>query len=212
MREEASLWWGIYIFSLSESGDDLSQWRAYCPPLGGYALGFPARHLKAVGEEQGFYLAPCVYDDARQSQLIDEVITSFVALYHDERTTGHDADALREPVARSFGARLRRLAPLLKHASFAGESEWRLVSMPKHPQDERVQFRPGSRNVIPYYELCLTTNNRPRLAEPGGTQFGVIVGPTADSASAQVAVQALLLRQVGPGCWHGRTSTPYRGW
>ena len=29
---------GVFVASLTEMGDQLSQWRAYCPPAGGYAI------------------------------------------------------------------------------------------------------------------------------------------------------------------------------
>ncbi len=56
----------IYTVSLTAQGDLLQQWLAYCPRSGGYALGLPSYHLRVVGEEQGFYLTPCIYENVDQ--------------------------------------------------------------------------------------------------------------------------------------------------
>jgi len=52
----------VCSFSTAAGGDDLSQWRAYCP-TGGYAIGFPYKKLDHVGFIAGFQLVRCLYSE-----------------------------------------------------------------------------------------------------------------------------------------------------
>ena len=70
----------IYIVSLTSESDSLSQWRAYCPITGGYAIGLPSGHLRNLGADQGFYLAPCLYKNADQQRLVNEIIDYYLRL------------------------------------------------------------------------------------------------------------------------------------
>jgi hypothetical protein len=44
----------VCVCSLSEDGDSLSQWRAHCEPMAGYAIGFDSAFLIARGAKQQF--------------------------------------------------------------------------------------------------------------------------------------------------------------
>jgi hypothetical protein len=54
------------VVSFTEQPDLLSQWRGYCPPGGGYALGFRTSSLEACLHKQGFVLVRCVYNRSDQ--------------------------------------------------------------------------------------------------------------------------------------------------
>ena len=62
-----------YIFSLSENGDLLSQWRAYCPH-GGVSIGFSKRVLEGIAEQQRFKLIQCIYRIEDQKREIEQVL------------------------------------------------------------------------------------------------------------------------------------------
>lgn len=195
----------VYTVSLSAKRDSVSEWKAYCPPGGGYAIGFPTEQLKNVAQEQGFYLAPCVYQHEDQYHLIDEIIDYHLSVF---RAT-NPADAWRD-----FAEDFARFGPIVKHSSFYHEEEWRLISEPKSMNDPNLGFHPGPRSVVPHYEFQLRSEQYPSLSVMGNWRrsMGVIVGPTREISSAQLAVQALLLKTIGPGCWHGRTDSTYRGY
>lgn len=214
MADSAAPRAGIYTFSLSAKRDSVSQWAAYCPPSGGYSIGLPSSQLRAIAREQGFYLAPCLYKHHDHWRLLNELMVWYLDLYRSAALQSGDSDELIGTTAWSFGEALARYAPIIKHSSFEHEGEWRLISEPKHPTDPQVAFRSGPRSVVPYYELRLTTDAAPQLAVPGAQDRSVIVvvGPTVDNSAAQLAVQALMQRHIGEGCWHGPSDTPYRGY
>lgn len=206
----------IYVFSLSAERDLLSQWRAYCPPNGGYSVGFPSSQLKVMANKQGFYLTPCVYDHANQYAIVSDIIGGHLQYFHSllSNHTGEDTKDIYERVVSSFAQYVARYGPLLKHRSFSEEREWRLVSSPLQIGHPKISYRAGRYSIIPYLEFDLVDNEKPSLVEPGNSRrsLSVVVGPTADSAASQLAVQSLLLKNFGMGCWHGRSEAPYRGW
>jgi hypothetical protein len=135
-----------FSVSFSAKADELSQWRAYCPDAAGYAIGFPSVHLRAVGEEQGFYLGPCVYNtDPDAYQIVAEIVS-----YHRQAWQLARSGSLvqaTETATRGLYEDLGRWGPLFKHFSFSDEQEWRLISVVSD-QDPRMQHRAGADSVI----------------------------------------------------------------
>jgi hypothetical protein len=62
----------ICVVSFTEQADQLSQWRGYCPPDGGYAIGFRTSSLEACLHEQEFVLAPCEYGKSNQNHILKQ--------------------------------------------------------------------------------------------------------------------------------------------
>src|SRR5712672_2809171 len=62
----------VFVFSLSEHGDQLSQWRAYCKPMDGYAVGFTTKAL-VTAAAPAYHLVPVHYDPTTQRDLIDKL-------------------------------------------------------------------------------------------------------------------------------------------
>lgn len=59
-----------FVLSFSEAGDQLSQWRAYCPGGSGYALGFAqTNRLFASARQHSFNLIRCEYSPDKQRKL-----------------------------------------------------------------------------------------------------------------------------------------------
>jgi hypothetical protein len=65
----------VFVGSLSEAKDKLSQWRAYCPNGGGFSVGFDPQLVLRRAETQGFHLLKCEYDPERQRALCAELIS-----------------------------------------------------------------------------------------------------------------------------------------
>lgn len=200
-----------YVASFSEDGNLLSQWRAYCPPGGGYSVGVPSAQLLSMAQEQGFTLAPCVYDHRMQStivnQLVDHHLNDTVVRMNDGN---HDGELLKQASWR-FAQHLTQVACVLKHPAFSEEREWRLISGTVQEPHPQLDFRGSSSRVIPYFHFKLASQANPELAVRDGATFTVIAGPTSERDLASMATQ-FLLTSLLPGAAFGASDVPYRTW
>lgn len=197
----------VCIFSLSREGDLLSQWRAYCPPNGGYSIGFPGSLLRAVMAPQGGMLVPCEYERRSQVQLVEEALAP--ALRDLPNSVPEGDEAIKELGEEHVGALFNQLifvAPLIKHHSFEEEHEWRLIWIPGRSDPNRLRFRVGSGTYVPFVPLSLDHNGQSiPFAE-------VVIGPMPDQDSARRALGGGI-RERGTEWQSLRTSkVPYRTW
>jgi hypothetical protein len=197
----------VYVSSFSRNEDQLSQWRAYCPAAGGFAVGFNAIALIGVRNKgQNRFLARCVYDSTKQKQIVDKAINT-VLEFADQihKIEGHQDRVLREAY-KLFGRVVPLLAPALKDPSFSEENEWRLVSFPESFGDVTIGFRPGRSTLVPYYEHRLSQDNLPMPIDE------LIVGPTPHVELARHAAQELLSANGLDSVTVSSSSIPYRTW
>lgn len=176
----------ICVFSLTERGDLLSQWRAYCPLEGGYAIGFGSTALAAAAAKHHFVLAPCLYDEKDQIPLVEHVIDSvirvFAGLSEDEKAD----DGVLEALLPGFFHWFAKIAPLLKHPTFEEEHEWRLVSG-LIGNEPNAAYRPTKGLLIPYYRL-------PIVSEDGTTRFEeIVVGPNPHQHLARLSMESFVV-------------------
>lgn len=161
----------IFIVSLSEDGDTLSQWRAY----GSYALGLDWTLLNAL---ENWQLAKCIYDREAQEQVINAAVERAIA----EVQAGHWTDmAPGEELSQAIGLQVRMVAPAIKHPAFYEEREWRLFNPATVPQP-KSHIRAGARTVVEYAETEL----------PLGALREVVVGPGPYGDVAQEGASALM--------------------
>jgi hypothetical protein len=59
----------IFVCSLTEVADLLSQWRGYCSVGTGYSIGFDSEKLLERARKQNFLLGACEYSDSGQRQM-----------------------------------------------------------------------------------------------------------------------------------------------
>ena len=193
----------ICVFSLSETGDLLSQWRAYGGRDGGYSLGFRPDLLTPFLKEQELYLAPCTYTPSEQTILINEVIDFIVSVFQKKLSESKlSPERTIESVLPGYFFYFSRIAAIIKHPAFSEEREWRIVSGPIHVN--KLDYRVGKSMLIPYLPIQLrdSTNQFP-VDE-------VIVGPTSHQNLATIAVTGLLNR-AGIKHWNVTNSKiPYR--
>jgi hypothetical protein len=206
----------VYATSFSAQGDLLSQWRAYCPPARGVALGLDAEALAAATAHTSFRLAICVYDAELQRQLVRDILDQ--AIKQDIET---DVETDSHVLARD----LIELAVCLKHPSFVEEQEWRIVSTPwaTGEFDLPLRFREGRSSLVPYVEFPIFGAEVPPeyghlkdlLAEdaPRRVLTAVVIGPTPFPDLSREAVTSLL---DGHGLLEGvevaLSETPFRTW
>jgi len=208
----------VCVCSFSETSDSLSQWRAY-GRSSGFAIGFTQNVLQAAVEKQQFDLAPCIYDPAKQLEivrgLVEEVLDEYVS--KDPGIEGWKPDDEGAEMFWETGGNLLnylyRYAPMLKDQAFSEEREWRIISPPVFAQI--LDYREGRSLIIPYYRLPLwEEGNKTEIHE-------IIVGPTQDVDRSIKSVRKMIM---GRGVMKDRTNlglgytpvrasqVPYRDW
>jgi hypothetical protein len=207
----------VCVCSFSEDGDSLSQWRAYCEPMAGYAIGFDSTFLVARGAKQQFVLTPCLYSSNEQSQFVNDFLDRVVAenLQHRDLPEGSD-DYEFWHSGGNFVAFLHRIAPVLKDKSFESEREWRLISRPLMNTNPNFAYRPGRSMVVPFFKVQLGVDPD----EVGSKRFHqIVVGPTPNPRQALGSVRSLLasvklMNTFTPGgpVRVDTSAVPYRAW
>lgn len=174
----------VFFFSWSEKPDLLSQSRGYCHPGDGFALGLSGLKLAEVAALAGWALAPCVYDEALQTELLtgilDDELESFVS-------GSGDVDSRRAESSQALVSNLLRVAPILKNTAFAEEREWRFISPLVEVGSKGFDFRPGPSSLVPFFHFPL----------PDEVFDGcrLVIGPTSDEHLSRAATSSLLVQK-----------------
>lgn len=171
------------VFSLSENDDQLSQWRGYCSTDHGFSVGFDYARLKNRMKKEGFILAKCVYDPKEQQGLM--------ARYVKEVVEPNMVDLNEDNFASRFSktvVALLHILPMLKHASFYEEAEWRLISV-RVSGHKSMRFRAGRTTLIPYYEFGLIDDKNTGETLPIKS---ITIGPTPNKDESWRSIKALL--------------------
>ena len=206
----------FFVASLTEEGNDLSQWRAYggAQGEGGYCIGFDAAHLRRLGFfGKVEYINPT--DDGRLelpeapaligsvlADTVDAAATSFMAAVeqHGLETSERD-EMLRHLVNMSFQGYLWKLIPLLKHGAFHAEREWRIVHELAEAEKARLQFlqRPSMMTRhLPLGFLRDAPQATDKQAQSDGRQLiplpirEIVVGPARHQEVSKQSVETLL--------------------
>jgi hypothetical protein len=153
----------VFVFSLTERKDQLRQWRAYATN-GGYAIGFPTAHLRAIAGNVGATLARCDYDPASQRARLTPIISDML------EEAASIADARVPDLYDRFAARFTQVAAVIKHPSFEDEDEWRLVSS-IGIDAATVKYRDAGGLIVPYCEWSIRNSGTYPIST-------VVVGPT----------------------------------
>ena len=187
----------ICVFSFSAESNQLSQWRAYCPPEGGYEVIFERKALEEHLVRHGFELKPCIYEIDAQRQIvgtvIDPIIKSIGKLEDDLRVD----DAIEGALGK-LAAQLSMVAAVLKHPDFKEEKEWRAFALVTS-NDPRMRYHIKGSVVVPHCSLNLESNS----SRFPVTQ--VTVGPNAHQLLAMRGLDALQSKVN-----IGRSETPLR--
>jgi hypothetical protein len=189
----------VFVLSLTEEGDQLSQWRAYSGRHSGFAIGFDVATLCRVASEHGFSLDRCIYDSQAQSLLAATLVDNgFLWIAHNERMTRRRC--------REFRRTLLKWAPLFKHYTFDEEREWRLVSTSHPATSPETGFRAGPSTIIPHYKLPLRTKDGSSVIS------SVTVGPTPHPELSVESVHALASARGFGGVPILESKIPLRTW
>ncbi len=190
---------GIYVFSLSEHKDRLSQWRAYGQGGAAFAVGFDIPSLFTLIQRRKYLIGPCLYQRDDQERLVsaicEDVHDAFEKWIDD--TDGAPSPAVQSHFASMFYVQFMGVASLLKDPSFEEEGEWRVISEPVWGPDPQAKFRAGRTTLIPYRLFDLAEDGLGKISE-------LVVGPSAQrdlamTAARQLAASARLpIAQVTP--------------
>jgi hypothetical protein len=162
--------------SFSRHPRSLPQFRMYCPPGGGYAIGFPIDYLSKIAT-----IVECDYSN----DALDAWCKSYLIRYCQEVA----AIDSRSKTARDIFMELAQQPDLLDQRTLAGlrfksdefihESEVRLCS---HVQADRFRISRAQNFVIPYRILNLPNDTIDVL---------LVAGPSRDSSLADKSLSAL---------------------
>ncbi len=111
----------VFVGSLSEAKDKLSQWRGYCPTGGGYCIGFSPELIERQAKTQDFHLLKCEYDLKQQTAICAELISDGCrAAMGAEAVVPEEKQATYETVGlwHHFVEPLMCIAPALKNPIF----------------------------------------------------------------------------------------------
>ena len=182
----------IYVCSFTEEGDQLSQWRGYCPK-GGFSIGFHFNQLSQIAKKHDSDLLPCVYDFEIQNQILEELLVLYSKRYVEAMNVNNqkNSDELAHIITNEFIISLSALAPMLKHESFKEEKEWRIVSSRLRVMPE-IKFRANESTIIPYIEISLCQSEEEIHFKR------IFLGPASNSQFSKEAVLQLLKKNRMP--------------
>ena len=196
----------VFVFSLSEQSDLLSQWRGYAGG-GGFAVEFEWERLKRVAGRQGFLLGRCLYRTDQKEAVVKQMLKVAQEVYWRCVRQGAGREHVAGELWKRFVQDFVRVSPLLKHYSFHEEREWRLVSRPTNMDAPEVDYREGHSMLVPYFKLSLEDGS-------GGMPVsGVVVGPCPHPELSQNSVvnfvqKSANFKQLSARC----SQIPYREW
>lgn len=207
LYEKTTTDFGVFVTSFSEHPDSLSQWRAY----GTYSLVFRSSRLESIsanGGPPGYaridHQHPAVSDDHVPVRLRK------VRYGHGPESAKLIADAVDaiKPGGIGIGAKawvqlhyqaFPRLAAL-KHPTFEGEGEWRLI-VGGYSDPTGIAFRASGPVVVPHVPLDFHPT----------AVAGVMVGPHARAELMKEGVKRLLSIQGYKDATVQSSTAPFRG-
>lgn len=178
-----------HVVSFSVNGDQLSQWRAYCPRGNGFSIGFALSDLKRALEPSRYRLVKCVYDRDEQQELIKALCDYTIRGLRRVARLKEKEELVEPRRRRGLGLRLElrlgefavRVMLAIKHHSFREEQEWRLVG-----ECDQPRFRSGRFGIMPYSAIPLCgADQKPSFEK-------IYVGPNAEPGLATDAVHRFL--------------------
>lgn len=201
----------LFIFSLTEEGNLLSQWRSYTPHGKGVSIGFSHLLLTKVVQEQNLKIAKCLYQREDQQALMSDLLNRMLISFFQEKdsidTTKFHPNQKYFVFMEKFRCDILQVFALIKDPSFREECEWRIISKyyPKYTVPE-IKFREGASMLVPYIEIKIGNKNRTELLFER-----IILGPTQHNNLSLSALSSYLSNK--KVCNETVSSQiPYREW
>jgi hypothetical protein len=181
----------IFVCSLSEIGNQLSQWRGYCPNGGGVSIEFDSVELHTSMLPRGVMTVKLLYDPPTQEAVVDGLLSH---LLYGNLSPIREGVPRIESAKEVFREMLSFVAPAFKHPAFEEEAEWRLIysgqysglfslMSESHPDDAPISFqkfvteyREIPKILAPYVALPLTEGDARLNIE------SITIGPSMDES------------------------------
>lgn len=198
----------VYVISFSQEGDQLSQWRGYCPNGNGFSLGFETSYLVNIMKKHSLRFVGCIYKKEEQVKILKEIIDKSINDFRSfldklENSKPEDTSKTIMGMIAPTIMELLYIMPRMKHESFYEEKEWRFVGINKG--SKHIHFREGKSMIIPYIKIPLVENQEPIKIDR------IIVGPTPHHQLSQKSIQLLMDREKIK-CKVESSKIPYRTW
>lgn len=140
----------VYVTCFCESGDLLSQWRAYGSDHG-YAIEVNADALKAAVQQIAGYPPENSLMQVRYGrEAAADVVSTAMRDLSEDTNLGHPGVH-----AHYMALRLTAMLAGVKHPGFQEEREWRIVAAFEYEAAELVKFRSTPMAIVPYVEVPL---------------------------------------------------------
>ena len=201
----------VFLVSLSEVGDLLSQWRGYSPPGRGYCIGFNPQALsQAAWSLDQMQLVKCVYRDKDQKDLARQVLDGCMEKWVSrvKGVEGESGSRVSDVSALIlWKVYFTFIAAAIKHPAFSEEREWRLLGVCR--DRDKMHFRPGSSSLIRYIKLTWGSNTKAPDVQPIRS---VTIGPCPDPDLTKKSVKQLLDASGTEGAQVKLSEIPFRAW
>jgi hypothetical protein len=179
-------------------------------------VGFDFNKLQPWMVNQGFIMAPCVYDVGTQEQIVFELITLTIKDFDNQLTiesinakgkidNAVISDLINNAIESFFSSFIIQAA-IIKHPKFSEEAEWRMISPLLSNADPRIKFREGLSMLTPYLIVDLGKDNK------SFPLFEIIVGPTPHQMLAKHSTSMFINTQNLAGVGIRVSDIPFRGW
>lgn len=193
-----------YVFSMSEVGDDLGQWRGYSEGSRGYGLVFDGRALNKALSARRIHLVRCVYREREQDKLLGRALDEVLATPPAPESAPSD-DFRRIADFQLFSMLVSAIAPAIKNLAFAAEREWRLVTFPGAEEEFVPEVRTGARGLMPFVKIGLADSFASALRS-------ITVGPMPDPEREKIAIELMLRRRGLEHVAVHLSRVPFRTW
>ncbi len=187
-----------YVFSFSQKGNDLNQWRSYCPKEGGFSIGFDYQRLLSIRKSNGYTIQKCEYDPGEKQKLINPLLDRVHKSFESDKD-------ISSSLEWSFIlAEIISFSTFIKHESFIDEKEYRIIK--SGINDDKLNHCEGKSMIIPYIEFSpMDENNKLPIRK-------IIVAPTPHPELSKLSVQSLLESKGYEGVEVETSNIPFRSW
>jgi Protein of unknown function (DUF2971) len=138
----------VYVTCFCESGDLLSQWRAYGSDHG-YAIEVTTDALKAAVQQIADYPPGSNLMQVRYGRdAAADVVSTAMRNLSEDTNLGHPGVH-----AHYMALQLTAMLAAVKHPGFQEEREWRVVAAYEYEISKLVKFRSTPMAIVPYIEV-----------------------------------------------------------